>query len=1141
MLSWTDQIFGTISDKMHVIGRRALKNLIVHNRDYPYLLEHAIEMCYQAERQKALESYFEVVAQVLMEHPEYPLAFWRILGAVLFTLGNEKSQIRMKSAKLLRNLEQRQQKSSKLQDFDISISDKTTAVYKLAQFEISKRLAKQHNELAFFIVSQFSLHYKSIHTDYQRNMIAAILPWIQTIELQLDPSGGPTAQTYMLLANLLEITTKSNSALHNEVQALWQALATGPHGGNVQLVLDFVISLCLDRREQSFVEYAKQIVVFLSSTPAGQKVIEFLLLQITPKTMVQEKRQPLEIPSDTLGLPYIADLADALPIGIKQVRMSFHGLTTNANVFQSGFSMGQLSLILLVDLMVTPVKLAKDSVPLLLQVSLVLWDHYTILVQEQAREMLVHLIHELVITKIEDNSTTPKKNTIEEFVEFIRQHQTKVIWAYEECNGKDDEDEGNRVPKSMTYVTNEILNLFTLAYSNIHEQWAKTTLHWATSCPVRHLACRSFQIFRCILSSLDKPMLADMLARLSNTIADEATDIQTFSMEILSTLKTIIGALEPADLIKYPQLFWATCACLDTTNEREFFETLGMLDGLLDKINFSDPAVIRLLRDAKPDKWEGPFDGIAPLVYRGLKSSTSLEKSLDILDKITPLPGSELVGDQNRILFGILANLPRFLHAFDTPKKAAESVQSAQLLAAIAEAEQLQEISIVLNAFTNSRFAGSKEFLLQILSALRRYFFPAMESKSLIFLMGLLTNRLSWYKLKTMEILCVIIPDIDMRRSEVACHGPDLISPLLRLLQTEYCPQALEVMDHIMMMSATPMDKHHLRMSMVISGSRTARKEYEKTQSLYGIPEDTGWSIPMPAIHSNTTRANVHAVFYTCASETLVENDAVPTPEIAFHTEEFQQGSHFPVERSGTMMSEDARADMNYDTNMDDLASKLDSLDDFFEDPDNKYLSNYSDLTITGFDGDADREAELYDQQTAPILHQSLARTASITSLHNTFTDLRGPSIRDPVVMNPAAFTSGSIPGPASAPQLRPSLHSRSITSPSNGASRSPANDLLSDDEIDEIFSDDERSTGNNSSPLILETMIRRTKSTVKKMTPGAAGRDYRQRDLLRVQSRARSKSQAPNSPEVPKVPEAYLQQAAKTPDPRHEKSFLDP
>jgi len=316
---------------MHLIGRRALENLIVQNRDYPYLMEHSIEMCYAPDRLGALESYFEVVTKVLMEHEDYPIAFWRILGTVLFTLGSDKSHIRMKSAKLLRTFEQRQQKSSKLQDFDISISDRTTAVYKLAQFEISRRLAKQHSELAFYIFSQFSVHFKNITPDSQRNMIAAILPWVQTVELQLDPSGGPTAQSYMLLANLLEITTKASGALHNEVQALWQALATGPHGGNVQLVLDFVISLCLDRREQSFVDYAKQIVVYLSSTPAGQKVVEFLLLQITPRNMVQEKREPIVIPPDASGLPYVADLGEALPIGNRQVGAFLSRIVVLAN------------------------------------------------------------------------------------------------------------------------------------------------------------------------------------------------------------------------------------------------------------------------------------------------------------------------------------------------------------------------------------------------------------------------------------------------------------------------------------------------------------------------------------------------------------------------------------------------------------------------------------------------------------------------------------------------------------------------------------------------------------------------------------------------------------------------------------------
>ena len=1116
MLSWIDQIFSTKHDKLHAIGRRALRKLIVYNKGYPYLLETSVEMCYVAHRPKALESYFEVVTQVLMEHTDYPLAFWRVLGAVLCTLGNEKSHIRMKSARLLRTLEQRQQRSSKLQDFDISISDKTTAVYKLAQFEISKRLAKKHSELAFLIFSQFSLHYKTAHPDHQRNMVAAILPWIQTMDLQLQPGGTPTVQTHMLLANLLEITTKSSTALHNEVQALWQALATGPHGGNVQVVLDFVISLCLDKREQSFVDYAKQIVVFLSSTPAGQRVVEFLLLQITPRNMVQQKRDSMQLPSDSMGLPYIADFADALPIGNRQ----------------AGFSLGQLSLILLVDLMVAPINLAKDSVPLLVQVCAVLWDHNTILVQEQAREMLIHLIHELVISKLEDDIAGSKKNELEDFIESIRQNEAKVVWTYEESNGKDDEDDENRVPASMHYMTNEVVNLFALTYPDIHEQWAKTTLSWATSCTVRHLACRSFQIFRCILSSLDKAMLADMLARLSNTIADEAGDIQTFAMEILTTLKAIVGALEPANLLKYPQLFWATCACLNTTNEREFIETLGMLEKLLTKVNLSDPAVIKILQDAKPENWDGGFEGITPLVYKGLKSAMSAEKSLIILGQLAPLPDSDLVGHYSRLLFGVLANLPRFLHTFEKKTRDMECVTSARVLSSCAETDGYKDISAILNAFADARYPSSKDFLTQLVSALRQAFFPSWELKCLVFLMGLLTNRLPWYKVNTMEILCVIIPDIDMRRPEVACHGSDIIQPLLRLLQTEYCSQALEVMDHILVMSATPMDKHHLRMSMASSGSRSIRKEYERTQSLYGIPEDTGWSIPMPAIRSETTRANVRAI---CSSANLAEADAIVTPEVEFHAED---GSYFPLERTGTMISEDPRADLQMEGNMSDLVSKLDSLDDFFEDnltAENKYLSGFSDVTITGFSIDSGSGADLYDQQTAPILHKSLARTASTSSLNNTFADTRGSANRDPKSMNPIAFTMGLGPAPTNAESLsaaptsqpRPTLHSRSVTSPNNVLPRSNGSDLLSDSEIDEVFSDDDRSIGNSGQP-IFQSMIRRSKSTARKLTPGAAGREYRQRgDLLRAQ--ARSKIQAPNSPEVPKVPEAYLQTAKIT------------
>ncbi|KAF2736143.1 cell morphogenesis protein-like protein [Polyplosphaeria fusca] len=1127
MLSWIDSIFETPSDRTHAIGRRALTNLIIHNREHPYLLDRAIEMCYLSKSSKSLESYFEVVTRVLTEREDYRLPFWKVLSAGLYTLGHESNELRVKSARMLRTLEAREQKNSKLQDLDISISDKTIAVYKLAQFETSRRLAKQHSELAFLVFSQFSYYFKELQPDHQRNMVAAMLPWVQSVELQVNPDGDPTANSYMLLVNLFEITVRCGSALHNEIQALWQALATGPYGGNVQLILNFIINLCLDKREQNFVDYSKQIVVHLSNTPAGLKVVEFLLMQINPRSMVGEKRDPTPPPPDAANLPYLADLGALLPSSNKQ----------------SGFALGQICLILLVDLMVSPVQLSSDHLPLLLQVVLVLWDHYTPVVQDQAREMLVHLIHELVISKISDQAMGIDTRSIEDFIENVRRHEMKVIWNYDDKNGKDAEDASTKVPESMTYVAGEVLSFFSMAYPGLREAWGKVALNWATSCPVRHLACRSFQLFRCILSSLDQQMLSDMLARLSNTISDDESDIQTFSMEILTTLRSIIEALQPQDLVQYPQLFWTICACLDTIHEGEFMESMLMLDKFLDKVDLGDEGILQILEDNCPERWEGQFEGLSQLAYKGVRSSLCLERSLHLLERLVVLPSSRIVGDDSRLAYTVLANMPKFLRSFEKPVKDPLVSNTAQTLAEVADQYNYTHLSSALRIFANKQYRLDKDFIAQVMAAIRTYFFPGLEFGCIVFLLSLLTNKIDWMKINTMEVLCVIIPEIDMRKAEIASKGPDLISPLLRLLQTEFCPQALRVLDFVMNMTgvATPLEKHHLRMSMAGSNtSRAFKKQYEKTQSLYGIPEETGWSIPVPAHHSYLTRTNVHAVFYTCGNIEETDSAQVATPKIEFRQEEFPFS---PVSeyRTATMTSEDTRGE----SHIGELVMKLDSLDDFFEDDDDtETLSDLPNSSAFGHSRYAngsyssinlDVRENLYDQQTAPILHKSLTRNASVTSFQSGFsTDPKFSPARDPAVMTPAAFSSFTSAPMISGVSTRPGLHSRSVTSPSapNQHQRlSPGLSSALIDENGEPFSDDDMASGRSNSAsaqekgFSLENVIKpltqdtrsRIRSGMRRLTGGS--QDAKERE----KTREAIKQALQKSPQVPKVPDIYL------------------
>jgi Cell morphogenesis C-terminal/Cell morphogenesis central region len=688
--------------------------------------------------------------------------------------------------------------------------------------------------------------------------------------------------------------------------------------------------------------------------------------------------------------------------------------------------------------MVAPVTLPTDSAIKLIHAVLILWDHYTVSVQEQAREMLVHLIHELVTSKIGDSALAANKDKIERLVEAIRRNDSNVVWSYEDNNGKEDDDGGSRVPAPMVNLSREVVGLFSMAYKNFNDLWAKEALYWASICPVRHLACRSFQVFRCISVTLDLRMLADMLARLSNTIADEQTDYQTFSMEILTTLKVIISDLDSQDVLRYAQLFWTTCACLNTIHEREFSESLGMLEKLLDRLDMSDATVVKTLIEAQPPKWEGDFEGLQPLVYKGLKSVDSLDRTLSVLDRFAGLPNNELIGDSSRLLYSILANLPRFLRQFDLETKEQETLKCALRLAEVADQQGSSAIAQCLTEFVNGYHRTGTDFLYPAVAAIRSSFFPEYDGKTLVFLMGFLTNKNSWFRLKTMEILCILIPEVDMKRPDVACHGPDLISPLLRLLQTDLCPQALEVMDHIMEVSGNPMERHHIRMSLASGSARAIRKEYERTQSLYGIPLTTGWSIPMPAVYSNLTRNNVHAVFYTCGDLETMQRNAATTPEVEFRADEGYPDSYFPTRRTNTMKSVDTAPDAN----MNDLLHKLDSLDDFFDEPNTAAEPNHT----TSYDSRDmnDVGTNIYDQQTAPILKKSLARTASSSSFHNGLAESRPPTSHQNSIMTPAAFNTTpvsatldytTLPLPA-IPNVnllvRPGLHNRSITSPAN-------------------------------------------------------------------------------------------------------------
>ena len=203
----------------------------------------------------------------------------------------------------------------------------------------------------------------------------------------------------------------------------------------------------------------------------------------------------------------------------------------------------------------------------------------------------------------------------------------------------------------------------------------------------------------------------------------------------------------------------------------------------------------------------------------------------------------------------------------------------------------------------------------------------------MVFLLGLLLNKLDWVKKETLEILKYIFPLVDLTREEFVGVGADLISPLLRLLTTDYENLALDVIDNISEVSGSKLDKDILRTTM---GIENTKKTNNNTTTLFGLPEEGGWSIPMPTMTAAMTRHNVHAVFMSCSSsseneEVLQEPNIIEDEPVEFHQDLDDGLNRMETIESYTGVTEK-------DPTLSHMWAELDNLDSFFTKTDNSTM-----------------------------------------------------------------------------------------------------------------------------------------------------------------------------------------------------------
>lgn len=908
MLKWVYSLLSTSQEPFHEVGRLALSKFLLHNATSPVLVKEIVFQSYHSNisNKSVGKHYFLSLVDAYEDNAGLEMVDpHELLALGIFEVGGSEFLVRQRALDLISLVEQRMFKRTTFTSFLCALSSNSSSVYKGEVFHVSGKLAAAWPKETFKLASCMTKAFHDVRDMDRRDILSALLPWLQNVDFK-DREKDEDRASLMLLCNMFELTVLFSDRIQHEMEALWVALCTGPSGPkNVDVVLDFLFNICLISRSLGVITFARRIILFLSRSVAAPIIVDRLLGYLEPRWMISQTLKPLEIDEAKSSFPYVGD-----PTNFSGAAERALNLPPTGSEHLPPLSYGHLSVVFLVDATENK-EILRPHLANVFHIAMVLSDYFVPIVQEKASQLSQSLLGLFV----------PKDRL--EMRSFLKK-LAHYRWRYDDMNLTSRTAGNITTPENMVKLINEIVT----HVPDIQYKWSTEAVKWATTCPVRHIACRSFQIFRCVLTDVNKPMIADMLARLSTTVSEDASDIQGFSIQILMTLNAIVDKMDAITLHKFPQLFWATVATLGTTREREYIESLSILSKILDKWQWDSIDAVEFLRSSFPPRWEGEFQGVQQLVLLGLRSANTFEISLNLLDKLNNTTPNDILFDEHHLALTYAAFLPSFLHATEV-NDISTVAKYSETLENLSTSQGLTPLSRILHSFTMGRFWSKQDFLSQYINTLNQLF-PESVTPAFIMLMGTLSNKLDWVKVETMAILKLLLPHVDLNTDDrLRGLGADIVSPLLRLLQTDFVEQALGVLDQASAIVGGQMDKHILRMSL---GSRQLVKEYERTATLFGIPEDSGWSVSKPAITATIARNNVHAVFYTCTDSTVSTDLKEPSEDVIkleFQGEEGAYEYHNPAMLT-RMDSVSTNPEPEGLRSMDRMLTVLDDLDSFF-------------------------------------------------------------------------------------------------------------------------------------------------------------------------------------------------------------------
>ncbi|KAK8971821.1 hypothetical protein V6N11_075648 [Hibiscus sabdariffa] len=497
---------------------------------------------------------------------------------------------------------------------------------------------------------------------------------------------------------------------------------------------------------------------------------------------------------------------------------------------QHSLTHADIALILLAEIAYENDEDFREHLPLLFHVTFVSMDSSEDIVLEHCQHLLVNLLYSLAGRHLElyevESSDGENKQQVVSLIKYVQSKRGSMMWENEDPTVTRTELPSAALLSAL--VQSMVDAIF--FQGDLCETWGVEALKWAMECTSRHLACRSHQIYRALRPSVTSDTCVLLLRCLHRCLGNPIPPVLGFIMEILLTLQVMVENMEPEKVILYPQLFWGCVAMMHTDFVHVYCQVLELFSRVIDRLSFRDRTIENVLLSSMPrDELDNVdigdfqrmesrgydlpvtsgnlpvFEGVQPLVLKGLMSTVSHGVAIEVLSRITVCSCDSIFGDHDtRLLMHIIGLLPWLClqlskdpvvgPASPLQQQHQKACSVAANIAIWCRAESWDELATVFMAYSGGEIKSIDNLLACVSPLLCNEWFPKHSALAFGHFLRLLERGPVEYQRVILLMLKALLQHTPMDSAQ----SPHMYAIVSQLVESTLCWEALSVLEALL-------------------------------------------------------------------------------------------------------------------------------------------------------------------------------------------------------------------------------------------------------------------------------------------------------------------------------------------------------